>query len=244
VPNPGQPYRLVMGRDLVATKLRAALDAEGRWPDWHLLWEQHPLVDWLLDALGAAYARGDAPLLRVSSLGAGQSIFLLQGMLFNHESEAVEARWLGLSVDGARIGSDTLTLDDVVRRVGLRDGMVNPGKASEKQPALQKLVAQIIVEARARLLKDRQAHVKADLAKRARSETRRVEAWAAASLAVIERQAAGWAKRGKVPRHVEERMARERQHVELAKKNHEQLLQSLTATGAPHIRLAAVFSGE
>jgi hypothetical protein len=44
VPKRDQPYRLVMRRDLVMTKLRASLDSEGRWPDWHLLWEQHPLL--------------------------------------------------------------------------------------------------------------------------------------------------------------------------------------------------------
>jgi ERCC4-related helicase len=64
VPPRDSPYRLAMGVELVSSKLRAALDEEGRWPEWHLLWEQHPIVEWLLDALGSAYARGEAPLLR------------------------------------------------------------------------------------------------------------------------------------------------------------------------------------
>ena len=62
VPEKDSPYRLAMGRGVVTDKLRVALDDEGRWPDWHLLWEQHPIVEWLLDALGSAYARGEAPL--------------------------------------------------------------------------------------------------------------------------------------------------------------------------------------
>ncbi len=238
-----------MGRDLVATKLRAALDAEGRWPDWHLLWEQHPLIDWLLDALGSAYARGEAPLLRITSLGKGQALFLLQGMLFNHESEAVEARWMGLSVDmgssAATIATDTLSLDDVVRRVGLREGMVNPGSPSTRLAALQKPIPAVVAEARARLERDRKEHMRTEVLKRARAETRRLQKWATRSLAVIDAQASAWSRRSaRIPRHVEERMARDRQAVERARKNHEQLLESLKAAGAPHVRLAAVFSGE
>lgn len=249
VPPTGEPYRLVMGRDLVATKLRAALDAEGRWPDWHLLWEQHPLVDWLLDALGSAYARGDAPLVRIQALGKAQVIFLLQGMLFNHESEAVEARWMGLSVDvtsaGVAIATDTLSLDDVVQRVGLREGMVNPGKPSSRLAVLQKHVPAVVAEARTRLERDRKEHMKTAVSKRARTETRRLNDWAERSLAVIDAQASAWSKRSaRIPRHVEERMGRERQAVELARRNHEQLLKSLQSLGAPHIRVAAVFSGE
>jgi len=41
VPPRGKPYRLAMGHELVDEKLRSSLDGEGRWPDWHLLWEQH-----------------------------------------------------------------------------------------------------------------------------------------------------------------------------------------------------------
>ena len=64
----GGRYQLVQSREQVTKLLRSALEGDGSWPDWHLLWEQHPLVDWLLDALGASYARHEAPVLRVASL--------------------------------------------------------------------------------------------------------------------------------------------------------------------------------
>jgi ERCC4-related helicase len=126
IPAKGQPYRLAQGRELVMTKLRAALDDEGRWPEWHLLWEQHPLVEWILDALGSAYARGEAPIMRVPSLGAGNAIFLLQGSMFNHESEAVVAQWMGIVTHEARIETQSsseaqsLSLDEVIARARLR----------------------------------------------------------------------------------------------------------------------------
>jgi ERCC4-related helicase len=245
VPGSGQPYRLVMGREQVSKKLRDALDSEGRWPDWHLLWEQHPLVEWLLDALGSAYARGEAPLLRVPALGKGKALFLIQGLMFNHESEAVEARWLGIPLDGASIAPDTLDLAQVLARVGLRSGLVNSGKASARGEALQGLVPGVVATARERLVRDRQQRVKADLMKRVRKETRRLEDWARDSLAQIDQQATSWTKRAaRVPRHVEDRMHRERDHIGAIQRNHQQLLESLQASGEPYVRLAAVFSGE
>ena len=245
VPPRGKPYRLAMGHELVDEKLRSSLDGEGRWPDWHLLWEQHPIFDWLLDALGSAYARGEAPLLRVASLGKKQALFLMQAMMFNHESEAVEARWIGLAVHGEAIASESLGLDEVMKRVGLRSPLVNSGQEVKLAGALQRMVPKVVAEARERAAKLRQEHVGADLRKRARTETRRVEEWQKKSLALIEAHEAAWAQKGKrVPAHVQARQVRERQYIAHVAKNHEQLLKSLQATGSPYVRVAAVFSGE
>jgi len=245
VPKRGEPYRLVMGRELVATKLRSALDEEGRWPDWHLLWEQHPLVQWLFDALGSAYARGECPLLRVPALGKKGAVFLVQGFLHNHESEAVEARWLGLTAQGEKLDLETLDLDAVMQRVGLCGGLVNTGKASERTATLQAFVPIIIEEARTRLMRDRSQHVRDHVAQRVRKETRRLEKWATDSLTEIGKREGAWANRGsQVPVHIAAKLNRERDHVGQVRKNHEQLLKSLAAQGAPYLRLAAVFAGE
>ncbi|MBK8943493.1 MAG: DEAD/DEAH box helicase [Polyangiaceae bacterium] len=245
VPKRGEAYRLVMGRELVATKLRTALDEEGRWPDWHLLWEQHPLVEWLFDALGSAYARGEAPLVRVPALPKQEAVFLLQGFVHNHESEAVEARWMGLVAQGNKLEPNTLELDEVMAKVGLAKGLVNHGKPSERKAALQAFVPAVIEEARARLLKDRAQHIKDSVAQRVRKETRRLEAWAKDSLAEITRREGAWSKTGrKPPPHIASKLQREREHVAKVQANHQQLLKSLTAHGAPYLRLAAVFAGD
>jgi hypothetical protein len=234
-----------MGRELVTSKLRTALDDEGRWPDWHLLWEQHPIVEWLLDAMGSAYARGEAPLLRIPALGKGQALFLLQGMMFNHESEAVAARWLGISTRGAVIATEDLDLGHVIERVGLSDAMVNTGQDVAQKAALQRLVPAVVAEARQRVVAGRRELVRTELNKRVRRETRHLEAWARRSLELIDTQEGAWtAKDRKVPKHVQQRLNEERKYVGHVQRNHEQLLKSLQAIGEPYIRMVAVFSGE
>jgi hypothetical protein len=51
-------------------------------------------------------------------------------------------------------------------------------------------------------------------------------------------------KMGRLPAHHAARVAKDRAHIESVKKNHEQLLSSLRAVGAPYIRVAAVFAGD
>jgi len=245
VPPRDKPYRLAMGRKLVGEKLRSALDDEGRWPDWHLLWEQHPLVEWMFDALGSAYARGEAPLLEAPSLGKNAAIVLVQALLFNRESEAVEARWLGLPIEGGAIRAETLDLGAVIARTGIGAAPVNRGRTLRLGPTLQDLVPRVVDEARARIKASRSEHVRTSLTKRARSETRRLEAWERASLALLDAREASYAEGGrKLPAHVAARLARERAHVGQVRKNHEELLASLQAIGEPYVRIAAAFAGE
>ncbi len=248
-PRKREPYRLVQDRELVKTKLQSALDDEGRWPDWHLLWEQHPLVEWVLDALASAYARGEAPVLRAPALGKDHAIFLVQGVFYNHESEGVLARMSGLR---ASLGSEpgklephTLSLDDVLAQTGLKKGLANPGHEPRRRAALQALVPPVIERARQDLAAERKTQVETEIRKVARAETRRVEAWADDSLALLDKQAAAWSKAtGKIPHHLAVRLQREREHVAHVKANHAQLVKSLSAAGEPYLRLVAVFSGD
>jgi ERCC4-related helicase len=245
VPEKGKPYKLVMGRAVVAEKLRSALEDEGRWPEWHLLWEQHPIVDWLLDSLGAAYARGEAPLLRVPAVGKDNAVFLLQGLMFNHESEAVEARWLGIPVFREALAPETLDLPAVIQRVGLSAKMVNPGHESGRRAALQKMLPGVVAEARVRMTVGRRERVKTEILGDARKLTRRLDDWAKRSLGLVTAEEDAWASRGrKPPKHVAEKHARERAYVEHVRRNHGELLKSVQAIGEPYVRVVAVFAGE
>ena len=249
VPPAKEPYRLVLQRDVVADKLRAALEKEGRFPAHHLLWEQHPLFDWLLDALGAAYARGEAPLIQAPKLGPDAAVYLVEGRLHNHESEAVVARFLGVEAHGDRLSPAVLDLEEVLSRAGLSGGgaalLANANRPFVRQGALQALLPQALDVAKKALQAERQAHVTSELGKRLRRESRRVESWAERSLAAVDKQASVWGRDGRrIPRHIEERLRREREHIAHVKRNHEQTLKSLSARGEPALRLVAVFAGE
>ncbi len=243
VPDNGT-YQLVQSREEVAKRVRTTLEDEGGWPAWHLLWEQHPLVEWILDALAASYSRLEAPVLRIPSLPKGSAFFVVTALLYNTESEAVYASWFGLEARGADLGGPPVPFVELAARVGLSGELVNPGKGSTRAAALQALVEPVIRRAREVVAEQRKQATK-EMLKRVRSEERRVLEWhARASAAIQARRERYEAKQGRVPAMLEKKLLEEQRTIERARKNHEEWLGSLQAKGAPYVRLVAVLSGE
>ena len=239
----GGRYQLVQSREQVTKLLRSALEGDGSWPDWHLLWEQHPLVDWLLDALGASYARHEAPVLRLASLPPAQAFFLVSAQQYNHESEPVYASFFAVALEGKLLAGAAVPFADIAAKVGLAGDLINPGKASSRIDLLRSLVPAVIAKARAIALTEREDTLKG-LRSRARKETRRVAAWEERAIAAITARRKRHEATGRIPPFVEKRLTQEEAGVRRERKNHEEWLKQLQAAGAPYIRLVAVFSGE
>lgn len=238
-------YQLVQSRDEIAKRLRAALEGDGSWPSYHLLWEQHPLVEWLLDALAASYARMEAPVLRVPALPKDAALFLLAAQLYNRESTPVFASWFAVEARGLTLVEKAVPFGEVVSRVGLGGELVNPGKPSKRVELLQGLVKRVVDQARSIVSEQREEAVKR-LRGRVRAEERRVGEWYGRSIDAIKarrrRHEAQYG--GRLPLALEQKLKREEQAVEGARKNHREWMASLQAAGAPYVRLVAVFSGE
>ncbi|WP_437737334.1 SNF2-related protein [Sorangium sp. So ce1335] len=250
------PYQLVQSREEVAKRLRRALEGDGSWPEWHLLWEQHPLVDWLLDALAASYARHEAPVLRIPSMPRDSALFLLNAQQYNHESEPIFASWFAVETRGKRLADEAIPFRELAARVGLFGDLVNPGAASARLDALRALVPAVIARAKEVAIEQREASLKRVRA-RVRAETRRIVAWEAKALATVA------AKRRRIkgpdgqmplpldaqepkrlPPLLEKRLQQEEADIRRARENHEQFLKQLQAAGPPYIRLVTVFSAE
>ncbi|KYF78232.1 hypothetical protein BE11_12315 [Sorangium cellulosum] len=237
-------YQLVQSRDEVARRLRSALEGDGSWPEWHLLWEQHPLVEWLLDALAASYARLEAPVLRAPAVPKGSAFFLLSALLYNTESQPVYAGWFALESRGANLGAAPIPFAELAGRVGLAGDLVNPGKPSARIAALQALVEPVIRRAREVVAEQRKDAMKG-LLKKLRAEERRVTEWHARSLAALaERRERYEARQERVPVLLERKLRDEERSIERARRNHREWIERLQAAGAPYVRLVAVFSGE
>ncbi len=236
-------YQLVQSRDEVTKLLRGALEGDGSWPDWHLLWEQHPLVDWLLDALASSYARHEAPVIRLGGIPAASTYFLVSAQQYNLESEPVFASWFAVQTDGQRILDAHVPFADLAARLGLAGELVNPGKASTRIDLLRALVPVVINKAREIVMLEREATLKR-LRSRVRNETRRVVAWEEKALASVALRRKRYEEKGRVAVLLEKRLTQEEAGIRGARKNHEEWLKQLQSAGAPYLRLLAVFSGE
>lgn len=244
VPEKDEPYRLVSRREVIQEKIQESLEGEGAWPEWHLLWELHPLVEWLLDSVASAYARHEAPIVVAPKLGKGRAVYLFSARVSNQASQAVYAGWYGVPVEVPKLGEEVWPLDRVLAETGFRAGLSNTGQPSRMADALAGLVPVAVARAREQVAAERAPGLNA-LRKRVRGETRRLEQWAARVGEIVnDREVRYRVKHGTVPTFLEHKLRSQRDSVQRFKQNHAEWLKGLEAHGEPYLRLAAVFAGE
>ena len=66
--------------NVVKKAIKDSRAEESNWPHIHLLWDLHPVMEWLNFKLMVAFGRKQAPAMRLAgALAAGESLFLIQG---------------------------------------------------------------------------------------------------------------------------------------------------------------------
>jgi ERCC4-related helicase len=89
--------RLTSDRKRVMDSLSKARKAEGDWPEWELLWDQHPVLEWVHDRVAASLGRHEAPVLVArQGLPAESAAFVFQGVLSNERCQPILVDWFGV----------------------------------------------------------------------------------------------------------------------------------------------------
>jgi len=164
------------GRIVLTTSRRRVMEAikrcrgeERAWPDVHLLWDLHPVMEWLNYKLMVLFGRStarrrererntaEAPVMRLrGALAPGESLFLIQGEIPNRKGQPVIHEWFAVEFSGQK-AAGLLALDEFLKRTRLRETRYpNPG-GFEIPPALQGLVPEAIAHARSYMSEKRRA---------------------------------------------------------------------------------------
>ena len=217
---------------------------EPAWPDYQLLWELHPAMQWLLDKVMCGFLRHEAPVIVAPNLGPGNAAYLFQGILSNKRSQPVVADWFAIPRSGRALES-AISLDELVRTTKLAQGLANSGKPSGLMPALQNGLAEAVKVA-ANHMKQLRLRRSEAVQKRLNEDNLRFDLWRKNSLAKIQQYETNRRMAsGRVPRDIAERCERQRREVEkLSQQRKDWLEQSLEVVDAPYLRLAAVLAGE
>lgn len=121
------------------------------WPRVSLLWEQHPLVQWVNDRLITAFGRNQAPIIAVSSIDHDADLlFLISGLIPNRKGQSVVEDWFAIAFhDNTAVA--TLSLEEVIRCSGL-DASSLPNPGSKEQASIDtQLVSEALELARLHL---------------------------------------------------------------------------------------------
>lgn len=96
MPDSGQIH-LCADRLRIDQEIRRCREAENTWPEVQLLWEQHPMLEYLNDKVVASFARQQAPVIAMGDdLPDGECVFLVNAVIPNRKSQPVLFSWYGI----------------------------------------------------------------------------------------------------------------------------------------------------
>jgi superfamily II DNA or RNA helicase len=141
---------LTTDRTAVMNEIKACRKEDQRWPRVHLLWQQHPALEWLQDKILFAFGRQDAPVVYVPGLARGELIVLGTGILPNRKGHPLIQRWVGVRFEEG-VMRECLDLPKVIARTRFgRDEIPNPANASDLS-VYQKLISPAVAAISAEL---------------------------------------------------------------------------------------------
>lgn len=141
---------LTTDRGSVMREIRACRKEDQRWPRVHLLWQQHPAMEWLHDKILFAFGRHDAPVVELPALSPGETIVLATGILPNRKGHSLIQRWFGMRFEGDQL-REQLDLDAVIKRTRFAtDEIPNPAEDRDLS-SLKRLIAPTVDAMRAEM---------------------------------------------------------------------------------------------
>src|SRR5262249_30652275 len=117
------------------------------WPRFHLLWDLHPVMEWLNDTVLTAFGRHEAPVITLPrGLQPGEVVFLTTGLIPNRKGQPLIHRWFGIRFLHGQFQTIEY-LPEMLERTGLgRMTIPNTNQAIDTAP-LQRLLPRAIAEA-------------------------------------------------------------------------------------------------
>ena len=139
---------LTSSRREVKDAIRRCRAEERAWPEVQLLWDLHPLVEWLNLKLLVAFGRHQAPVLTLAGrLARRESMFVVHGDIPNRKGHPVVHQWFVVSLKDGRY-VETLALDAFLTRTGLGTSALANTGAQPDVMFYQGLVPIVVAEAR------------------------------------------------------------------------------------------------
>jgi ERCC4-related helicase len=229
----------------IAEARRRSKEGESSWPREQLLWELHPVMQWLLDKVMCRFQRHEAPVVLAPKLGKGRAAYLFQGVLSNRRSQPVVVEWFAVHLRQAQPLS-VGPFDTLLAETGFGDGLANTGQGSKLAGRVREKLPAAVEEAK-RFMELLGASRAERLRERVEEDRGRFEAWHQRSLDQISKLRTHYLAvyGGTVPRNFQERLQARKRNVDDRRQQRERwLTDTFTVVGTPYLKLAAVFVGE
>lgn len=138
--------------DAIAEARKKGEDGHAAWPRAQLLWEHHPLVQWLTDRVLQNFERHEAPVLGTPGLAEGTTWTLFQGQISNARGLPVLVEWFAVPNHPE---APIQNLAQVFAAVDLGAGSANRGLPEARINEAQLELKQVVERARGYLSEKR-----------------------------------------------------------------------------------------
>jgi superfamily II DNA or RNA helicase len=140
-------FVLTTNRRKIMDEIARCRKEELAWPRFHLLWDLHPVMEWLNDTVLTAFGRHEAPVITLPrGLQPGEVVFLTTGLIPNRKGQPLIHRWFGICFRHGQFQTIQY-LPEILERTGLgRTTIPNPNWDIDIAP-LQWLLPRAIAEA-------------------------------------------------------------------------------------------------
>lgn len=230
-------FRLTTDRDGVMAAIAAARKREGEWPRIQLLWELHPVMDWLMDKLLVRFGRHEAPVIVAPQLGPKAAVLLFQGILSNRRGQPLITEWFGIRLVAGQGHRELLSFDEVLARTGFGNGLANTRQQSSLKEKLPTLLPEAVARAREHMAQRRKDRGQ-ELLNQLQKDMRKLNRWYEAAMRRIIAQEVN-------ARGVQAaRLYHEKKEIEaLYNQRQEWLNDTLKSEPKPYLRVALAFVG-
>jgi hypothetical protein len=227
-------------RDRVKKAIKDSRAEESRWPNVHLLWNLHPVMEWLNFKLMVAFGRRQAPVLRLASvLGSSESLFLFEGEIPNRKGQPVIHEWFAVQFDGQRLAG-MLSLEQFLAQTQLAVRLFPNTGGFDIPVAVTGLLPEAVAEARS-YMSSRREDFEQDLSLRLKEQIESLSELQGRQLSFLEceypeDQTLVGSRRNK-------KLERKR-HIDAVFADYRRFMEdTLTTKDNPFLRVAAVFLG-
>lgn len=237
----GLSAKLTTDRQRVMDAVEKAREDENHWPEWQLFWEQHPIAEWLDDRVLAAFARHEAPVLRVpQGLASGERVLLFQGVISNRRSQPAVVDWFGMSF---RADAQWIVepLTQLAERTHLTSQLANPsGKLSAALlEELSSLLPAAVSHARDHMAELRETRAAA-LSQPFLESASKLARWKQKAMGRVEQLQLFYLKEREKLRSDEDRRLRDqRQEIEHLYRDQAAWIETLKTVSIPYLRVVA-----
>lgn len=224
-------------------RMQRALDEarreEDAWPKHQLLWNNSPIVSWLVDRIRGAFGRHSAPVLLAPKVcGAKEAVVIVSGLLPNRRGQSLVHRWYAVRFERGHF-NETESFDDFLARTGFGRSPI-PNAAEEVDlDALGALLGPAI-EAVERRVEVEKAEFAAEKGRMLNEEMERLQRLESRQLIVLERRYED--KTDEASKH---RRAQEERRIRALFRDYQAWVKdAMTAGDKPFLQVVAVLVGE